>query len=236
MRQWMRPSGWAMAALACFAGQAQAQKVQDWPNLARYAAEDQALGAPAPGQHRVIFLGDSITDSWSGRFATAFPGKPYLDRGISGQTTPQMLLRFQQDVLALHPAAVVILAGINDIAGNTGPETEETIENNFRSMVTLAKAAHLHVVLCSLLPADRLPWNPSVIPTEKVRALNQWLEALARREGLVYVDFYSAMTTATGGLQPALAKDAVHPNDSGYAVMEPLVEAGIRKALSRPLP
>ena len=235
MRQSIRwGAALSLVALAWTAGHGQVQKVQDWPNLARYAVENQTLGPPAAGQGRVVFLGDSITDAWGARFLTVFPGKPYLDRGISGQTTPQMVLRFQQDVIALRPAVVVLLAGINDIAGNTGLESDEAIENNFRSMVALAESAHIRVVLCSVLPADRIPWNPAVLPAERVRSLNHWLETFARREGLVYVNYYAALTTATGGLQPALGKDAVHPNASGYAVMEPLVQAGIEKALAQP--
>jgi lysophospholipase L1-like esterase len=185
----------------------------------------------------VVFLGDSITDSWGRHYGQFFPGKPYVNRGISGQTTPQMLLRFQQDVLALHPAVVVILGGINDIAGNTGPETLETIQNNFRSMVALARAAHVRVVLSSVLPASFLPWQPGVEPRAEVRLLNQWLEHYAAQQNAVFLNYYPALVNADGGLREELAADKfVHPNDRGYAIMGPLAEAAIRKALAAPQP
>ena len=209
----------------------------DWPQLARYRADNAALGQAGSGQRRVVFYGDSLTDSWGRRHGHFLPDQPWINRGISGQTTPQMVVRFQQDVLALHPEAVVILAGINDIAGNTGPETLPAIEANFRSMVTLAKASHIRVVLSSLLPAGAIPWRPGVDPRDEILALNKWLESYAAEQGLVYLNYYPAMATPEGAMRPELAEDKfVHPNDAGYAVMEPLAKAAVLKALATPQP
>lgn len=212
-------------------------QLQDWPNLARYRQENAALPEPAPGEHRVVFLGDSITDGWGHTAATFFPGKPYINRGISGQTTPQMLDRFQQDVLHLHPSVVVILAGINDIAGNTGPESIDAIEDNFRSMVTLATSNHVRVVLSSVLPASYFPWRPGLTPAAEIKQLNAWLESFARDRHLTFLNYYPALVNSEGGMRPELAADkAVHPNAAGYAIMAPLAEQAIAKALSVPAP
>ena len=213
------------------------RQLADWPQLGRYRADNLALGESANGQKRVVFYGDSITDNWGRRHGHFFPDQPWVNRGISGQTTPQMLVRFRQDGLDLHPEAVVILAGINDIAGNTGAETLPAIENNFRSMVALAKAAHVRVVLSSVLPAGRIPWRPGIDPRAEVVALNKWLEGFAGEQGLVFLNYYPAMVNADGGMRPELAEDAfVHPNDAGYAVMEPLARAAVMKALAMPRP
>jgi lysophospholipase L1-like esterase len=209
------------------------KKLADWPNLARYHDDDIALGDPRPAEARVVFFGDSITDGWGRGHGKFFPDQPWVNRGISGQTTPQMLLRFQQDVLALHPRAVVILAGINDIAGNTGPESFATIQDNFRSMVSLAKAARVNVVLCSVLPAARFPWHPGIDPRAEVVKLNGWLQQFATEEQLLFLDYYPAMVAPDGGMNPELSKDGVHPNDAGYAVMEPLARAAVAKALAQ---
>ncbi len=212
-------------------------RFNDFGGLHRYQAENEALPPSAPGVQRVVFLGDSITDNWGRHFGSFFPGKPYVNRGISGQTTPQMLIRFQQDVIHLHPAAVVILAGTNDIAQNTGPEPRSAIQDNFRSMVALARAAHIRVILASVLPADRFPWQPALAPAAEIRELNAWLAAYASSERLVFLDYYSPLTTPEGGIKPDLAVDrAVHPNDAGYAIMQPLAEAAIARALARPAP
>ncbi|MFP5229392.1 MAG: SGNH/GDSL hydrolase family protein [Acidobacteriota bacterium] len=212
-------------------------KLQDWPDLNRYREDDAKLGPPAPGENRVVFLGDSITDAWGRSHGKFFPGKPWINRGISGQTTPQMLVRFQQDVLALHPAAVVILAGTNDIAQNTGPEPMSAIEDNFRSMVTLAKANHVRVVLSSVLPASRYNWHPGIAPAETIRELNQWLQTYAADQHLVYLNYYPALVNNEGGMKPDLTTDGtVHPNDAGYAIMEPLAEKAVAEALSQPAP
>jgi len=213
------------------------QLMNDWAQLQRYHDADEQMALPTVTEQRVVFLGDSITDNWGRKYGDFFPGKPYVNRGISGQTTPQMLIRFQQDVIALRPSAVLILAGINDIAGNTGRETLDQVEDNFRSMVMLAKAAHIRVILASTLPASTLPWRPSVQPTEQVKKLNKWLESFAKKEELVFCNYYPAMANAAGGIREELAVDkAVHPNAEGYAVMAPIAEAAIAKSLSGPRP
>ena len=210
-----------------------AKKQPDWAQMERYRAENATLPAPGPGERRVVFYGDSITDAWGRRpeTGTFFPGKPYVNRGISGQTTPQMLVRFEQDVVRLRPAAVVILAGTNDVAGNTGPETPEMIEDNFRAMVAIAKANGIRVVLASITPAFAYPWKPEVKPVEEIRALNTWLKEFCTQEGLVYLDYFTALTDARGGMREGTSLDGVHPNAAGYAVMSPLAQRAIEEAL-----
>ncbi len=211
----------------------------DWPNLARYHDDNTKITPPAKTEKRVVFMGDSITDSWDDPiFGGFFPGKPYLDRGISGQTTPQMLIRFQPDVIALKPRVVVILAGTNDIAGNTGPMTLEAIEDNFRSMSELARANGIHVVFASVLPVsdyelrDGKPITQTVRrPAEKILALNKWLQEFARAHHHVYLDYFSAMVDDKGFLKDELSDDGLHPNAQGYAVMAPLAEAAIAASL-----
>ena len=213
------------------------QQLADWPQLNRYRAENTQLAPPAPGQTRVVFFGDSITDAW-GRVkeTTFFPGKPYINRGISGQTTAQMVLRFRQDVIDLHPAAVVILAGTNDIAGNTGLATLRMIEDNFRSMTELAQVNHIRVILASVLPVSDYPWQPGLQPAGKVRTLNAWLRSYAASSGATYLDYYSALANAQGGMDKRLASDGVHPTPAGYAVMAPLAQQAIDLALAHQLP
>jgi lysophospholipase L1-like esterase len=209
------------------------QMKNDWPWLARFKADDAALPAPAANEDRVVFMGDSITEGWHFTGPDGFfPGKPYINRGISGQTSPQMLLRFRQDVISLEPKVVVILAGTNDIAGNTGPMTLGQTEDNLASMAELARANRIRVVLCSVLPAFDFPWKPGMNPAPKILALNAWIKGYAAQKNLVYVDYHSAIKDARDGLPPALSADGVHPLPAGYAVMTPLVEAGIAKALS----
>jgi lysophospholipase L1-like esterase len=204
----------------------------DWPWLGRFKEDDLNLAAPAAGEDRVVFMGDSITQGWKIEGADGyFPGKPYINRGISGQTTPQMVLRFRQDVIDLRPKVVVILAGINDIAGNTGPETLEQIEGNLASMAELATANHIRVVLCSVMPAFDFPWRPGLAPAAKVVALNAWIRSYAADHGHVYVDYHTAMKDERDGLPAALSHDGVHPTAAGYAIVAPLAEAGIEKAL-----
>jgi lysophospholipase L1-like esterase len=209
------------------------KKLADWAQLDRYRAANAALPAPAAGEKRVVFYGDSITDAWARHTDEFFPGKGYIGRGISGQTTPQMLVRFEQDVVHLKPAVVVILAGTNDIAGNTGPSTPEMIEDNFVSMLAIAKASNIRMVIASILPADHYAWRPEIKPAEKIRDMNRRLKALCDREGLVYLDYYTPMANATGGLDPELATDGVHPTAKGYAMMSPLAEKAIAQALSK---
>jgi len=206
----------------------------DWPNLARYREANATLGAPAPGETRVVFMGNSITDAWAKSFPAMFAGKSYIGRGISGQTTPQMLVRFRQDVIALKPKVVVILAGINDIAGNTGPSTQAMIADNLMSMTEIAKANGIRVVLSSVLPAYDFPWRRGIGPAPKVVALNTWMKCYAAQAGVVYLDYYAKMVDARGGLSPEMASDGVHPTEAGYRIMAPLAEAAIQEALRRP--
>jgi lysophospholipase L1-like esterase len=205
----------------------------DWAALGRYAQANANLPPAAAGENRVVFMGNSITEGWARSFATLFPGKPYVGRGISGQTTPQMLVRFRQDVIALKPKVVVILGGTNDIAGNTGPSTLEMIEDNLASMTELARANGIRVVLASVLPAFDYPWKPGLEPAPKIVALNAWIKQYAERIGAVYVDFHSAMADERQGMKSNLATDGVHPNAAGYALMAPLVERAIAEALRR---
>ena len=204
----------------------------DWPWLARFKEADVAVAPPATGENRVVFMGDSITQGWKIEGPDGFfPGKPYINRGISGQTAPQMLLRFRQDVIDLKPKVVIILAGTNDIAGNTGPETLEEIEGYIASMAELATSHHIRVVLCSILPAFDYPWKRGMEPAPKIDEVNKWMKSYADDHGHVYVDYHSAMKDEKDGLPPTLSHDGVHPTAAGYAVMAPLAEAGIEKAL-----
>jgi lysophospholipase L1-like esterase len=213
----------------------------DWPNLARYNEANKKTAPPAKNEQRVVFMGDSITDSWDDpRYGGFFPGKPYVNRGISGQTTPQMLIRFRRDVIELKPRVVVILAGTNDIAGNTGPTTLEAIEDNFRSMSDLAHANNIRVVFASILPVsdyemrDGQPLTQTVRrPPDKIFALNNWLQQFAKTRGDLYLDYFSAMADSNGFLKDELSDDGLHPNAQGYAVMAPLVEAAIATSLKR---
>ena len=213
----------------------------DWPNLARYSQDNKKVTPPAKSEQRVVFMGDSITDSWDNPiYGGFFPGKPYINRGISGQTTPQMLIRFRHDVLALKPKVVVILAGTNDLAGNTGPMTLEMIEDNLKSMAELASANGIRVVLASVLPVsdyemrDGKPLTQTVRrPPAQILALNTWMRAFAKTRGHVYLDYFSAMVDYNGLLKNELSDDGLHPNAQGYAVMAPLAEAAITASLKR---
>jgi acyl-CoA thioesterase I len=226
------PTQAAPAPASDYATQHNKQLREDWPWLTKFRDADLKLGSPAPGEKRVVFMGDSITEFWKIDVpGTYFPGKPYINRGISGQTTPQMVLRFHQDVIGLQPKVVVILGGINDIAENTGPETPEQIEDNLAAMAEMAVAHHIGVVLCSVLPAFDFPWRPGMTPAPEVLALNQWIKQYAAANHEVYVDYHAAMKDERDGLPPNLSKDGVHPTAAGYAIMAPLVEAGIEKAL-----
>jgi len=203
--------------------------LSDFGELEHFKEADMKLPAPATGEQRVVFMGDSITEGW--KLDQAFPGRPYINRGISGETTPQMLVRFRQDVIDLRPKVVVILAGTNDIAGNTGPMTLEQTEGNLASMAELASANGIRVVLCSILPAFDYPWSPGLEPAPKIALVNAWLRGYATAKGFVYVDYYSAMKDDRGGLPETLSQDGVHPLPAGFAVMAPLAEAGIENAL-----
>ncbi len=205
----------------------------DWANLRKYEGENKSLKPLKPGEKRVVFMGNSITESWKNTDSAFFAGRPYFDRGISGQTTPQMVVRFRPDVIELKPAVVVILAGINDIAQNTGPMTLEQTFGNIVSMAELAKANKINVVLCSVLPAYDFPWRPGLDPAEKVVKLNAMLKAYAARNNIIYVDYFAAMADNRNGLKTELTYDGVHPNLAGYKMMEPLVEKGIAAALKK---
>ncbi|MDG1573016.1 SGNH/GDSL hydrolase family protein [Robiginitalea sp. M366] len=206
---------------------------QDWPNLQQFRDDNTALSPPAADEDRVVFMGNSITIGWLHQMPSFFEGKPYINRGIGGQTTPQMLLRFRQDVIALKPKVVVILAGTNDIAGNTGPMTLEQILDNLVSMAQLARANGIEPVLSSVLPAFDYPWRPGLKPNEKIPRLNAMIREYAAQEGLVYLDYFSAMADHRNGLDKTLATDEVHPTPKGYQMMAPLAEAAIAEALEK---
>jgi lysophospholipase L1-like esterase len=210
---------------------------RDWPALGRYRDDNRTVARPSGSDARVVFMGDSITDSWPRTRAAFFAGKPYIGRGISGQTTPQMLVRFRPDVIDLNPKAVVILAGTNDIAGNTGPMTNEEIQSNLMSMAELAKAHRIKVIFSSILPTGAYHVGPSGVPQtvlrpmERIRVLNDWMKKYASAERHIYLDYFSAMLDDKGFMRTELTGDDLHPNGQGYAIMEPLVEAAIKQAL-----
>ena len=219
----------------------QEKRLKDWPDLARYRDANARVAAPAKNEQRVVFMGDSITDAWvQPRFGAFFPGKPYIGRGISGQTTPQMLLRFRADVIALQPKVAVILAGTNDIAGNTGPITLEETEGNLASMAELARANGIRVVLSSVLPVSNYgrdrDGNPLDMrikrPPEKILELNAWIKKYAAEKGHVYLDYFPATADDQGLLKKELSEDGLHPNAAGYAVMAPMAEKMIQAALA----
>ena len=205
---------------------------QDWANLKRFQQENSELLLPKANEHRVIFMGNSITEGWLSIRPEFFKNKPYVNRGISGQTTPQMLIRFRQDVIHLKPSTVVLLAGINDIAENTGPSTIEMIANNIISMAELAKANHINVIICSVLPANNFPWREGLKPAEKVRKLNAILQSYSYENKLAYVDYYSAMVNDSNGLKKELGEDGIHPNKNGYLIMEPILEKAIKEYIN----
>ena len=216
-------------------------RLDDWPMLSRYRDANAAVAPPAAGEARVVFLGDSITDAWDDpKYGGFFPGKPYINRGISGQTTPQMLLRMRADVMAHKPKVMVLLAGTNDIAGNTGPMTLEQIQGNIETMAELCKLHGIKVVLASILPVSNYHTKPDDWrgpqtyrrPLEKIRAMNDWLKTYAAANGHVYLDYWTATVDAQGMLKTELSADDLHPNAAGYAIMAPLAEAAIAKALA----
>ena len=205
----------------------------DYGQLARYREANAKLGPPAAGENRVVFFGDSITDIW--KLEDSFPGKPYVNRGIGGQTTPQMLVRFRPDVIDLHPEVVVILAGTNDIAGNTGPMRNEDIEANYESFTELARANGIRVVYSSILPVhnytDRAKDFFAQRPQKRILELNNWLKDYCAKNKIVYLDYFSALVDEQGMLKKDLAEDGLHPNAAGYKIMAPLAEAAIQKAM-----
>lgn len=224
----MKRFAFAILALICIPLlSAQTPEYKDWANFGKYAAANQAVEKPVS----VVFMGNSITEGWWNTHADFFTANGYVNRGISGQVTAQMLVRFRPDVIELQPKVVVILAGTNDIAQNDYAVPLQNTLHNIASMAELAQANHIRVVLCSLLPATSFPWRPSVKPATQVAALNDMIQEYAQKHGIIYVDYYSALVDSEGGLPLTLAPDGIHPNTSGYQIMEPLVQAAIRKAL-----
>lgn len=211
----------------------QEQLANDWPNLARYRDANRSLPPASPDEPRVVFMGDSITELWARDPGGFLSSEGNVGRGIGGQTTPQMLLRFQQDVVALKPAVVVINGGTNDIAGNTGPSTLEMIEDNLKSMAQLGAANGIKVVLTSVTPAYDYPWKRGLAPAEKVVALNDWIKDYCARTGCVYADYFSPMSDEKHGLKEGLSRDGIHPTPAGYAIMTPIAEAAIARALGK---
>jgi lysophospholipase L1-like esterase len=227
----------AVQSLESYREQMIPKLLHDFGDLARYRAADAQLGTPAPNEERVVFFGDSITDIWN--LETSFPGRHYVNRGISGQTTPQMLVRFREDAIDLHPAAVLILAGTNDIAGNTGPETPAEIEANLASMAELARVHGIRVVLSSITPVNgsKPEWLRFALmrPAQEILDINQWIRRYCQENGIVYLDYFAAMVNDQGLMKPDLTKDGLHPNAAGFAVMAPLAQAAITKALGQPV-
>lgn len=214
-----------------FAAQGLADQLQDWNQIGRYHADDERLKALPPEPHRVVFMGDSITDGW--KLDQYFPGKPYVNRGISGQTTPQMLVRMYPDVIDLKPAALMILAGTNDIARNTGPETHDMIEENFQAMTELAQAHGIKVILCLLTPISDYTEHKQTEhrPPADILKLNDWLKDYAARAHATVADYFGATVDDRGMLKAGYSNDGLHPNDKGYALMAPVAETAIESAL-----
>lgn len=217
--------------LFVFMAMTDVSNAQDWAALGHFKAANESLAPAAENEDRVVFMGNSITIGWGNTQADFFEGKPYVNRGISGQTTPQMLLRFRQDVIDLNPKVVLILAGTNDIAGNTGPMTLEQIMANLKSMAEIATANKIQVILCSVLPAEDYPWRPGLQPNKKIPALNKLIKAYCDESDAMYLDYFTAMTNSKNGLDKELAHDGVHPTKKGYEMMAPMAEAAIAKAL-----
>jgi len=216
-----------LAVLLLLAGAAHAQD-QDWAQLGRYRDDDSKLIASGRTPD-IVLLGDSITEGWASKRPEVFTAQR-VNRGISGQTTPQMLVRFREDVIALHPRAVQIMAGTNDIAGNTGPMTPEMTEANIASMTELAQANGIKVILASIPPAANFPWRPGLEVTGKIIALNDWMRAYAASHGAVYADYWSALQDGKGGMKPGLAYDGVHPTEQGYDLMLPVLEEARKRS------
>ncbi|MES2390990.1 MAG: SGNH/GDSL hydrolase family protein [Acidobacteriota bacterium] len=206
---------------------------QDFPGLRRFEKEDADLGPAQPDKPRVVFMGDSITSYWMHPNNNFFTEEGYINRGMGGQTTQQMLLRFRQDVVNLGPRVVVILAGTNDIAANTGLTTVPAIENNLMSMVDLARSNHIRVVLCTLLPAAHYPWRPEIVPAPIVAELNAWIRQYAAQQNIKLVDLFAAMSNPDGSMKSTLSNEGVHPNPTGYAVMKPLIGAAVESELAK---
>ena len=207
--------------------------ISEWSDLARYQEDNAMLESPTSGQKRVVFFGSSSIDNWGRRFDSMFfPGKPYINRGISGETTPQMVLRFQRDVVALKPAAIVFLGGTNDIAGNTGPMTLDLTEDNIRTMASIAEANGIKMILASQLPVTVFPWRKCMRPAADLLALTAWEKNFAAEHRLGFVDFYTALAGSDGSFRSGLSSDGAHPNKKAYEIMAPLVERAITSVLN----
>lgn len=230
MKSGVKPLVVAPAQMEAYRRVQEAERAKDFANVCRYKAENAHL---AQSRHpQIVFMGDSITEAWSLGDPALF-APDVIDRGITGQTSAQMVLRFYQDVVALRPRVVHIMAGTNDLAGNTGPSTPEDYKNNIRAMVDLARANGIKVILASILPSDHFAWQPDFRPADQVRQLNAWLRQFSRERGLVFADYYSAMSSPTGGMKPELSNDGVHPTFAGYAVMRPIFDAALARARVR---
>ena len=210
----------------------ESDNIQDWPNLKRYEDENLSLGHPQENEKRVVFMGDSITEEWSRLYPNYFEERSYINRGIGGQTSPQMLIRFKQDVVDLRPAVVVILAGTNDIAGNTGPSNVKMITDNIFSMATIATAHGIQVVLSSVLPVYLYEWSPEIIdPPSTIDAVNELLMEHATSNGIEYLDYFSEMVDDRKGLKKEYTPDGVHPNEKGYELMSTIAEKKLKSIL-----
>jgi len=221
-----------LACMLTFLGLTTTQS-QDWADLNRFKAANDSISTIQNNEDRIVFMGNSITIGWLKHRPEFFEGKPYINRGISGQTTPQMLIRFRQDVVNLKPKVVVLLAGTNDIAGNTGPSTIEMIMDNIKGMSEIAQANGIKVILSSTLPVYDYPWKPGLEPAGKIVQLNTLIKEYAESNDHIYLDYFSAMVDERNGLPKKYAKDEVHPTVEGYMIMEPLVEAAIEDALNK---
>jgi lysophospholipase L1-like esterase len=219
------------AVAPSIAGVPDAERSMDWAALTRYRTANSLLQSSKESRVRVVFMGDSITEAWAVDEQQFFTRKSYIGRGIGGQTTPQMLVRFQQDVVALNPRVVVINGGTNDIAGNTGPSTLEMIEANLKSMVQIARANGIKPVLASVTPAFDYPWRPGIEPAEKIVALNAWMKAWCPQHGCIYCNYFAGLTNSAHGMREGLSVDGVHPNTAGYAIMQPIAEKAIAQAM-----
>lgn len=224
-----------MLSFTTFYAQNEKSMEEDWPNLKKYQNENQKI-IKAEKKPTAVFMGNSITEGWKNAHPSFFTENNIVGRGIGGQTTPQMLIRFTPDVLDLQPKAVVILAGTNDIAGNTGASSKKMITDNIKAMAMLAAASNIRVILCSILPVSDYPWRPGLKPAPKIAEINSWLKQYAQNNGHIYVDYFPALANEDHGMKAEYSEDGVHPNKKAYKVMEPLVMEGIQKALDQKQP
>jgi lysophospholipase L1-like esterase len=234
MKQFLMPIFCLFAMINLYSQETELETLmsQDWANLKKYSAENDLIKSEL-SENAIVFMGNSITEGWVNASPEFFSDNNYIGRGISGQTTPQMLIRFMPDVIDLHPKVVVILAGTNDIAGNTGFSSVKMITDNIQAMAQLAVANDIKVILCSVLPVFDYPWRKGLKPVDKIEETNQWLKKYALENGHIYLDYFSEMADEKKGLKKEFSEDGVHPNFKGYSVMEPLAKTAIRKALKQ---